>query len=236
MVVVWVRRQISFEIVTDDFVFNSAEELVLFLKSLFNADTRKYYATIPVQLLDEARKIRCGGLPILGSIKARMISFFADGTYQIKVKMCNCESCSIGNFIECQNVFVDNIAMDELQQLLDEVNNIPNEIFSIVKPESFVALYRSQNSLELFYLCKILKKSIAEEDLIDIYGHLVQKGFEYFPGFYLEKVVVKISKVLYKQLQKIVYIHPSEILCSVVAVDRDLSLSLEEYQFLCDAI
>ena len=76
---------------------------------------------------------------------------------------------------------------DELQQL-DEVNNIPNEIFSIVKPEWFVALYSSQNSLELFYLCKIFKMSIAEEDLIDIYGHVVQKGFEYFSGFYLEKL------------------------------------------------
>ena len=124
--------------------------------------------------------------------------------------MCNCESCSIGNFKECQNFFVDNIAMDDELQQLDEVNIIPNEIFSIIEPESFVALYSWQNSLELFYLCKILKKSIAEEDLIDIYGHLVQKGF--------------------------VYIHPSEICCPVVAVDRDLSLSLEEYQFLCDAI
>ena len=165
-----------------------------------------------------------------------MISFFADGTYQIKVKMCNCESLRIGNFKECQNLFVDNIAMDDELQQLDEVNIVPNEIFSVVEPESFVALYSSQNSLELFYLCKILKKSIAEEDLNAIYGHLVQKGFEYFSGFYLEKVDVKVSKVLYKQLQKIVYIHPIEIFCPVVAVDRDLSLSLEEYQFLCDAI
>ena len=54
---------------------------------------------------------------------------------------CATESCSIGNFKECQNDFVDNIVMDDELQQLDEVNNIPNEIFSIVKPESVVAHY-----------------------------------------------------------------------------------------------
>ena len=38
--------------------------------------------------------------------------------------MCDCESCSIGNLKEYRNVFVDNIAMDDELQQLDEVNNI----------------------------------------------------------------------------------------------------------------
>ena len=70
-----IKSPLRRKIVTDDFVFNYAEELVLFLKSLFYADTRKYYAIIPVELLDEARKIRCDGLPIPGGIKAIMIPF-----------------------------------------------------------------------------------------------------------------------------------------------------------------
>ena len=43
----------------------------------------------------------------------------------------------------------------------------------------YVALYSAPKSLEMFYLLKVLEKGVADDNIIDIYGHTVQKGSEY---------------------------------------------------------
>ena len=72
---------------------------------------------------------------------------------------------------------------------------------------------------ELFYLVKVQKKRLAEENKSDIFGHIVQKGELYLEGVYLEKLEKETSdKVFYKLHSKIVYVHPEEILCPAVPI------------------
>ena len=84
------------KIVTEDFCFEKAAELEVFLKKEFQGDERKIYETIEVNILDEKRKVRGDSLKIPGCRKARMISFAVDGSYQMKYLLCSCESCCLG--------------------------------------------------------------------------------------------------------------------------------------------
>ena len=85
--------------------------------------------------------------------------------------------------------------MDDEFPQLDEVNIIPNEI---VEPESFVALYSSQNSIAVILSLQNIEKVNSEEDLIDIYGHLVQKGlYTYIQVKYSAQLLQLIETCLF---------------------------------------
>ena len=152
--------------------------------------------------------------------------------------MCSCRSCKWGQFDKCATQFnVVNEVSDNELDLLDETEDNDPAMYTFVEENSYVALYSSSKSLELFYLLKVIGKSVATEDMIDLYGHLINKGSEYIHGHYLEKIGEKKSKVLYKELKKIVYIYPSEIFCPSVPIDKTgLFLTAHEYQFLSDSI
>ena len=53
-------------IVTDDFIYNNAEELVSFSKETFKAEHHKYYKLILSDLVEECRKEKGEGLFIKG--------------------------------------------------------------------------------------------------------------------------------------------------------------------------
>ena len=93
-----VKSPLRRAIITDDFMFNTADELLIFLKSTFQDDQRKYYATISLELVEEKCKNKGDGITINGCLKARMISLFPNGEWQIKRYLCNCNSCVMGLF------------------------------------------------------------------------------------------------------------------------------------------
>ena len=113
-------------------------------------------------------------------------------------------------------------------------------MFTLVEEGSFVALYSSSNSLELFIILKVSGKKVAEDDISDIYGHCIRKGTPYIEGKYLEKIEKKNAnknKIYYKELSKTVYIHPGEIFFPAVLVNEiDLSIDIEDYQFISDSL
>ena len=120
---------------------------------------------------------------------------------------------------------------------LDETDNTESEMFTFIEEDSFIGVYSSSKSLELFYILKVIEKAIAEDDIIDIYGHLIQKGAQYIKGFYLEKVDERKNNVFYKQLNKTVYVYPAEIFCPAVPIDKNgLYISVLEYIFLADSL
>ena len=174
-----------------------------------------------------------------------MIALFPDGTWQIKRHMCSCEACKWGLFNECTadstqvimeadtNDVVDADGVDSL----DEIDGVEPEMFTFIEDSTFVAMYSSSKSLELFYLFNVVGKDIADTDKIDIYGHSIQHGAEYIHGYYMEKINEKKGKVFYKQLKKVAHVYPYKIFCPSVSMDKDgLFLTAEEYQFLADAI
>ena len=58
---------------------------------------------------------------------------------------------------------------DELD-LLDE--QLDPEMFTFVIEGSYVALYSAPKSLELLYLLKVVRKTVADNDKIGIYDHI----------------------------------------------------------------
>ena len=58
-----------------------------------------------------------------------------------------------------------------------------------------------QKSLKLFYLLKVVRKTVADNDKIGIYGHNIQRGSK--EGCYLEKAKETKGKALYKQFKQV---------------------------------
>ena len=152
------------------------------MKSTFQDDQLKYYATISSELVEEKRKNKGSGITINGCLKARMISLFPNGEWQIKRYLCNCNSCVMGLFNTCERDVVEEVVKDIAKEVqdevdyLDETDNTESEMFAFIEEDSFIGVYSSSKSLELFYILKVIEKAIAEDDIIDIYGHLIQKG------------------------------------------------------------
>ena len=86
------------KIVTEDFYFDKAVEIKAALEEEFQEDDRKIYEIVEKKSLEENAK---EGISIPGCRKARMISIFPDGTYQLKKDVCDCEFCLYGRFNEC---------------------------------------------------------------------------------------------------------------------------------------
>ena len=65
---------------------------------------------------------------------------------------------------------------------------IPNAFtFEIVDDGAFIAIFSHSSSIELFYICKVLSKEIAETNTYDDYMHPIKQGDRYFVSYYLEK-------------------------------------------------
>ena len=76
-------------------------------------------------------------------------------------------------------------------------------------------------SCSTVHCAKINKNGVADDVIIDIYGHTVQKGSEYITRHYLEKVSEKKDRIYYKELAKTVYVYPVEIFCPSVPISQE---------------
>ena len=76
-------------------------------------------------------------------------------------------------------------------------------MFTFIIEGSYVALYSAAKSLKLFYLLKVVRKTVADNDKIGIYGHNIQSGSK--EGCYLEKAkeTKGKAKALYKQFKQV---------------------------------
>ena len=145
-----------------------------------------------------------------------------------------------GQFSKClidsHNHDDGNIELPEEILELDETDNSPNEMLQFVAEGSFVGIYSSENSIESFYIVKVIEKSVAEEDICDLYGHAIQKGVDFLKCNYLEKTKENSDYISYKVHKKVVYIYPGEIFCPVVPMSNKLTLPIAEYLFLSDTL
>ena len=128
---------------------------------------------------------------------------------------------------------------DELADLDDEDEieeiGISGHIYSLVTDGTYVAVHSFEESMELFFLCYVIRKNIAPCNIRDNRKHAICKGDEYFEVVYLEKQCMKRRMVFYKKLNDIVYLRPEEVFCPAIAFNEsDLSMTLAEYQFVAD--
>ena len=116
---------------------------------------------------------------------------------QSKINICSCKSCIGGDFVPgltekgktvqqvteaCDN---DSTTESEFENDYDDDNaesdakayEIRSESVSIVlTKDTTIALYSSSNSLELFYLCKVIDFGVAIENMVDDYNHIIPLG------------------------------------------------------------
>ena len=153
-------------------------------------DDRKIYEIVENKSLEEKRKSK-EGTSIPGCRKARMISIFPDGTYQLKKDVCDCEYCLYGRFNECcaneeevNVITLDPEFKEELDELPETDDRFVNDVF--VEEENYVALYSSMH-FKLFYIFYVMKKCVATDSICNVFGHRVLKGECYLEGYTLEK-------------------------------------------------
>ena len=156
------------EIVTNDFFFNTAAELTSWLIKTFGDDESRYYKLILEEVIQEHRDKRGDGIKMDGCSKSRMLSFFPDKKVLMRRHLCNCDKCSWGKFDKCEQVNIDS-DLDEELLMLDDTDNLASENFKFITENSYVAVYSSLNSFELFYIIKVVNKCIADVDKSDIY-------------------------------------------------------------------
>ena len=121
--------------------------------------------------------------------------------------------------------------------VVTEENEIRAEcVIDAVNPGSFIALYSSPQSFEMFYLCHVVNITIATETVCDDYGNVIEKGVKYLICKYLEKKAKKKGQIIYKMLNKSVYVLPAEVVYPFVTLSDDLSMSAADYQWLTDSI
>ena len=60
-------------------------------------------------------------------------------------------------------------------------------VVDAVEPGSYIALYSSPESFEMFYLCHVIAIETASDDIGDDYNHTIRKDTKYLKYKYLEK-------------------------------------------------
>ena len=105
-----------------------------------------------------------------------------------------------------------------------------------VTPNLFIAIFSPPESFEVLYICKAFSVNTASDMMVDYYHHIIQKGDKYIAGNYLEKVKEKHGRIYHKCLSKTVYVLPAQVLCPLVSLDSNLSMSAANYQWLSDSI
>ena len=66
--------------------------------------------------------------------------------------------------------------------------------------------------------------------------HVILKDQPYILCKYYEKIWGKSRKVNYRLLKQFVYVHPAKVLSPCVLLDKNCSMSIADYQWLCDSI
>ena len=107
---------------------------------------------------------------------------------------------------------------------------------SILTKNTTIALYSSSNSLELFYLCKVIDFGVAIENMVDEYNHIIPQGSRYIECQYYQKQKETKLKIHYKLLPKNVYVFPTQVLSPLVNLIEKNVWMIEDYQWLCDSL
>ena len=228
-----VKSLVRRAIVTENFWYESVDELLAFLKKIKSEEV--YYYSIIHESELTAFRANKDELPIKGCRKSRMFSFQPDGIYRMKRHLCSCQHCSNGNFNDC--VKAASCLHHDIDDSLEDENVLSaNDRFEFVETDSFIGLYSASSSFEAFIVCSVKDKAVADDDIIYFYGHLVKKGDRFITGIYLEEDKRKAGRIYYKKHKKDVYSYPGEVFSPAIMLDNQLSMSIQDYLYLCDSI
>ena len=251
-----VRSPLSRAVITKNLHYNSAEDIHQYLSDLFKDDKTKFYTILTSEDF-ESFKSHNSPLIIKGCRKLHKLSFFPYGSIQSKINICSCNSCIKDDFVSCltekgktvQQVTEasddDSTTESELEDDYDDGDTESDtgayklrseSVNSVLTKNTTIALYSSSNSLELFYLCKVIDFGLAIEIMVDEYNHIISQGSRYIQCQYYQKEKETKSKIHYKLLPKKVYVLPTQVLSPLVNLIENNVLMIEDYQWLCDSL
>ena len=111
-----------------------------------------------------------------------------------------------------------------------------NVIIGVIQKSNVTALYSSPNSLELFFLSKVISFDVAPEWMVDKYNHIIEKCSNYLKCQYFQKEKESKGKVQYKVLPDEIFSLAIQIMNPLVKLNDDCTLSSEECQWLTDSM
>ena len=136
-------------------------------------------------------------LIIKGCRKLHMLTFFPDGSIQSNINICFCKSCSEGDFAPCltekgktvqqvteasdndsttESEFENNYGDDDAESDAEAYELRSESLNSVLTKNTTITLYSLSDSLELFYLCKVIEFGVAIENTVDEYNHIIAQG------------------------------------------------------------
>ena len=195
-------------VITDNFRYNSSQDMCDMLQSTFKNDNQKKYSVIDVEDILLHRS-KASAIPIKGSRSYHMMCFRPDGSILCKVNLCLCTDCILGNFLDCviepgkifsaeegedddvdsDVEYEDDVFGDEIDDMNGKYELRSNNVLEVISVNDVIALFSSSESIELFYLCKVLSFGIVEQDLKDENNHCIEKG-----GPYIEVKYFKLNQ------------------------------------------
>ena len=232
-------------IVTADLWLDNAYEMKDYLDQIFVSDSSKNYFVISEETTARKRRLTKGEHVIKGCRKLHMISVNPNGEFTSKIVLDTLDSdlmsLKFDEFdeeripTEISDIFEDDfLDKDDL----DVENNCDvidlNALFTLVSVDTFVALRSPPNSMESFYIVKIVSKDIADTDITDDFGHIILQGEKFISGYYLNRLTEGKSGVKFylPKKPKVVYIHLKEIFSIDVQLSPSLTMDIVEFNAL----
>ena len=169
-----------------------------------------------------------------------MIVFFPDGSIHVKQNICSCNSCIRDELIDCSFEPGVQINSREINSSDDESDggdydyndeNISEVelkeqrlrgdcVLEMLQPDTYIAIFPTPSSSELFYLCKVLEFGISLTVQNDKYNHTMPVGASFMQCQYLERLEEKKRKVFYKLLPDVVFVFPAEAMSPLVPLKK----------------
>lgn len=221
--------------------------MVEYLTCVFADDMTKHYHIIDSETTSNQRKQQRTGHILKGCMSFHMISVNPDGVFTTKQVLDISDSTLTsldfsGDVIEEQVEEVVEELFAENEEILDHQGNdqLAPMLYEVIEPDTYVGLRSPPSSLELFFVVKVLNKSIANEYIEDECGHGILPKEPYLTVLYLDYRSQTQHNVKFAMPKgnnsTPVFIHLSEVFATNIEISDGLSMKMEEYRALCQEL
>ena len=235
------KGPLRYQITSTDAWFETAEEMLEYLKLHFENDDSKSYFCVDEKVLADIRKKPRDEYKIEGCLKIHMISVNKNGDFTTRNILKTDENLLL---LDTENLENEEEAMFSIfnnEHDFDDGNNADSDVIdsdvliTFIETGTCIGLRSPPSSFELFYIVKVVSKEVAAENIVDCHSHAVTTGEEYVRGFYLEKVGETKKIIKFKELKDYVYVHLAEIFLTNIEV-ADNNMSISEYRSICQEL
>ena len=164
-------------------------------------------------------------------------------SFRAAERLCVCEKCLV-NYGSCRLFHKFSLNVRQLKEnILKSASVVENETENgevhkdFIMPGSLCAIVASENSPDTVWFVKINSaEDVAEKNMIDDYGNTIVPGHKFFQAKYLEKLIEKKHRQVYKEKRKIAYIPKTSIVYPFVNFKKETDKYIIDNNELCEVI